>query len=551
MKIPPLILVACFLFTACQKKIETLPEVQQWTTFEIVLNADSPPQNAYTDTDVWAVFQNDKGDTLKRPGFWDGNNIWKIRFAPPDTGSVWTWTTFSTSDDKSLSNKRGSLKSVPYTGNNQLLKHGFLKMSAGKRNAQHADGKPFLVVGDTPWGIPFRATPAQVKIYAEDRQKKGFNVALLMSVQPDRYAEGPESRDTILGFDRAFEDLPEGHLNKLKPDYFQILDSLMSILIDHEIVPVYQPVFHGYGWKGKTVLGTTADPIEYARYCKYLVARYGSMPAFWLVSADGTGRDPGVKPGGETVEKWDCYGQPTGIHYNPADNYMAPWAQGDSSKCFHYNRTNQGESWLDFQWAQSGHEGKHVTYKVEEMYENKPTKAALNGEPTYEGMSGGKFGLGWWQGQEAWEQLMHGGTMGVVYGAAGLWQWKLTIDEPGWPIWTDQPVSWREAIDLEGSKYTGFVSTAFQNFNFTDMEKRWDLTEGNRPLLAKVGEFYVSYLESGGKIKIKGQSGELPFYWFNPRTGEFVSEGKTNAEWLFNAPDTNPWVLIVGNRASE
>jgi len=39
-----------------------------------------------------------------------------------------------------------------------------------------------------------------------------------MSVQPDRYAEGPESRDTIMEYDRGFEDLPGGQLNTLKPD---------------------------------------------------------------------------------------------------------------------------------------------------------------------------------------------------------------------------------------------------------------------------------------------------------------------------------------------
>lgn len=543
------ILATVAVFASCNRQMEVLPEAPRWSTVEISLTSQKNVANGYTDTDVWAVFINEKGDSLVRPAFWDGGNLWKIRFASPDSTSTWRWASFSTNEDPGLM-QSGKFRSVPYQGRNNLLRHGLLRMSDGKRNVRHADGKPFLVVGDTPWSIPFRAKPGQVAIYSRDRQAKGYNTALLMSVQPDRYAEGPESRDTVLGFDRAFEDLPDGHLNRLKPDYFQYLDSLITILVDHEIVPVYQPVFHGYGWKGKTVLGTTADPGEYARYCKYLVARYGSMPAFWLVSGDGTGRDPGVKPGGEAVEKWDCYGQPTGIHYNPADNYMAVWAQNDSSKCFHYNRTYQAEPWLDFQWAQSGHEGKHVTYKVEDMYNNEPVKASLNGEPTYEGMSGGTLGLGWWQGQEAWQQLMHGGTMGVVYGAAGLWQWKLTTDEPGWPVWTDQAVSWREAIDLEGSKYVGFVAKAFRNFDFADMEKRWDLTDGMKPLLAKEGTFYVAYLESGGELKINGQSGELPYYWFNPRTGEFASEGKTE-QWSFTAPDTNPWVLIIGYRIAD
>jgi hypothetical protein len=378
--------------------------------------------------------------------------------------------------------------------------------------------------------------------------RKGFNTALLMSVQPDMYAEGPDARNTVLGFARGFADLHEGHLNKLNPEYFQYLDSLIQILVDHGIVPVYQPVFHGFGWKGKTVLGPVAEPSEYARYCKYLVARYGSMPAFWLVSGDSHGKDSGVKPGGEMIEKWDCYHQPTGIHYNPADDYLASWAGGDSSRCFHYNRSYQDEPWLDFQWAQTGHDGKHLYHKVERMYENKPVKASLNGEPTYEGMGNGKNGLGWWQGEEAWNQLMHGGTMGIVYGSVCLWQWKVTPDEPGWSDWTNAPMSWREAMAQEGSNYAGLVAKAFDGLDFADMEKRRDLTNANQPLLAREGKLYISYLGKGGTISIKNMTPGLPFSWFNPKTGDFAMEGITTADGTFRSPDNNPWVLIIGER---
>ncbi len=532
----------------CTNRIP-VPEAEQWKTHEITLLADRSYQNGYTDIDVEALFINDQGDTILRPGFWDGGKKWKIRFAPPDTGSVWTWETSSNPYDKGLTRKTGKLRSVIYRGDNKLLRHGLLRMSPGKRNVIHADGKAFLVVGDTPWAIPFRATTDQVRIYAADRMRKGFNTALLMSVQPDMYAEGPDARNTVLGFARGFDDLHEGHLNKLRPDYFQYLDSLIYILIEHGIVPVYQPVFHGFGWKGKTTLGPTADPAEYSRYCKYLVARYGTMPAFWLVSGDAHGLDPGVKPGGEMIEKWDCYRQPTGIHYNPADDYLASWANGDSSRCFHYNRSHQAEPWLDFQWAQTGHDGLHLYHKVERMYENLPTKACLNGEPTYEGMGGGKLGLGWWQGEEAWNQLMHGGTMGVVYGAACLWQWKITPDEPGWDVWTDGPMSWKEAMAQEGGNYAGIVAKAFEGFDFADMERRPDLTDSKHYLLTKEGIFYIAYLNKGGTIKIKNVKSGMPFYWLNPKTGVYGSEGITTYGDIFRAPDDNPWVLIIGEKA--
>jgi hypothetical protein len=182
------------------------------------------------------------------------------------------------------------------------------------------------------------------------------------------------------------------------------------------------------------------------------------------------------------------------------------------------------------------------------MYENKPVKACLNGEPTYEGMDGGKNGLGWWQGEEAWNQLMHGGTMGIVYGAVCLWQWKVTPDEPGWDVWTNAPMSWKEAMALEGSKYAGLVTKAFDGYDFTDMEKRPDLTGNKNMLLAKENSFYISYLDKGGEITIRRLPTGLPYRWLNPMSGETTPESVTEGEMTFRSPDNKPWVLIIGNK---
>lgn len=530
--------------TYAQKKIV----VPQWTSYEISVQSNKKYDNAYTDVDVWAWFVNNKGDSLVRPAFWDGGNTWKIRFAPPDAGENWRWHVYSSVNDKGF-NKSGKLFSIAYKGDNKLVKHGLLRMSQGKRNIVYADGTSMLLVGDTPWSLPYRATTEQTKIYAADRQKKGFNTALLIAVQPDKKAEGSNSRNTVEGFVRGFDDIPEGHLNKLKPSYFKTLDSLINILHHHEIIPVFAPLAHGYGWKGKNSFGPTAPGDEYARFVKYLLARYGSKSACWLLSLDGHGNAPGVVPAGETLQKWDAYKQPTGLHYNPCDDFLATWAVNDSSHCYHYNRNHQDAAWLDFQWAQTGHDGLHLYHKVERMYGNKPTKAAMNGEPTYEKMNEGKNGLGWWQGEDAWNQLMHGGTMGVVYGAACLWQWKITADEPGWEEWTNAPYSWKDALNFEGAQYVGSISRAFESFDFKDMERRWDLTENNQPLLAKDGRFYISYLDKGGSVTIKTIPENFPYYWFDPVKGLFHSKGRTGTNKSFAAPNNKqPWVFIAGNK---
>jgi hypothetical protein len=524
---------------------ESMLTIEQWTTLEITLISKSDYENPYKDVAVWADFTNQKNDTIKRPAFWDGDNIWKIRFTSPDTTSTWSWISYaSNKQDTGLHGATGSVRSKPYSGDNALLANGLLKMGEGNRNVIQHSGKSFLVVGDTPWAIPFRATLSQVKTYAEDRHKKGFNAALLMTLQPDMDAVGPDKRNTLQGFKRAFEDLSDGHINIMNPSYFQYLDQLIDELIRHEIVPVYQPVFHGFGWKGLKVLGNTIHPEEYVRYCNYLLARYGSKPAIWLIAGDHDGNDPGVKESGEMFQEWDSYGQPTGLHYNPCDDYIAEWAVNDPSKhCMHFNKTHQDKDWLDFQWAQTGHDGAHLYHKVEKMYDNLPTKGAANGEPTYEGMNDGKNGLGWWQGEEAWMQLMHGGTMGIVYGAASLWQWKITADEEGWTAWSSQPKSWEEALYMEGSVYAGIVGKILAPIDMTNIEKRWDLA-GGKPLLAKPRSLYISFLKEGGDIEIKSLPKGLQFSWTNPKNGQVFDSGPAEVTKYY-APDNGPWVLII------
>ena len=80
------------------------------------------------------------------------------------------------------------------------------------------------------------------------------------------------------------------------------------------------------------------------------------------------------------------------------------------------------------------------------------------------------------------------------------------------------------------------------------MQKRWDLTEGNKPLLAKEGLFYISYLERGGEIKIRNMPAGLPYFWFDPVAGEFSSEGKTGPDGIFKTPNAKAWVLVIGER---
>lgn len=543
--IPFLMFLSVIFYTRCAESNET-PIAQQWLETELIFTAEKSYENPYTDVDMWVEFTGPKNQIITRPAFWYDGKIWKVRFASPVSTGTWNWKSFSTqTDDNGLNGQSGTLESHAYKGENHLIKKGLLSMSPGKRNVVHANGEPFLMIGDTPWALPWRGTVESVTRYAQVRQKQGFNTALLMSLQPDHDAEGPRSRTEALGFDVAFEDLKDGHLNLPNPHYFQTFDTLRNILLDHGIVPVFQPVFHGFGWKGLNVLGWNVDPQEYARYCRYLVARYGAGPAMWLVSGDSDSRDAGVIEGGEEIEEWDAYRQPTGQHYSPFCEVIPDWWNRPYEYIPHQNKVNQNKEWLDFQWCQTGHGGDHQPWKVEKMYNNQPVKAVANGEPTYEGIRDPLNGSGWWQGNEAWLNFMSGGTMGVVYGAGGLWNWKLFKEEPGWPDWANSDVSWKEAIELPGAAYVGYLGKALQGLDLADIERHPELT-GGKLCLAKPGKLYIVYLPEGGTVKIEGISSGMNYQYFSPVNGTWSKEeAVTDPEKPFDPVTIRPMVLIV------
>lgn len=499
--------------------------VEPWRETELSFTAERPYTAPYTDVEMWAEFIHaPTGAVLRRPAFWDGGSTWRIRFASPRAEGSWSWRTRTTGDDPGLGGRSGEFTVVPGRMRDRFRRHGFWRMSEGGRSLVHVDGTPALLVADTAWALPWRATEEDVRAYAGDRAAKGFNAALLMTVQPDMHARGPRDRTSDHGFGVGFEDLPQGRLNDLAPAYFQYLDRLLAILDEHGIVPVLQPVFHGFGWKGRSAAGAVVPADEYARYCRYLVARYGARPVVYLVGADGSGEEPQVEAGGKEVETWDGYGQPCGIHYGPHGR----------------SRAHQEAAWLDFQWCQTGHRGEHVPERVAGMWHNEPPKGVANGEPTYENSGETGRSAGWWQGHEAWSNLCAGAAMGVVYGAGSLWQWRLHPQEQDHePYFVAPGCGWREALDFEGSRYVGLLGRILDGLPVTDLRPDWDAAMVARGLSAPDGTLYIAYCEHGGSLRISPHGeARVPrgYRVVDPRTGKTVAEGVRRSDEL-TVPD--------------
>ncbi|HET7476116.1 MAG TPA: DUF4038 domain-containing protein [Dermatophilaceae bacterium] len=509
----------------------------QWQEVELTFTGPAA-DNPYTEITASVDFTHDDGRVIRRPVFWDGGTTYRVRFASPANSGTWTWTlTASTSES--------TLDFTPTTG--QLMaaaaaaedphparRHGFTSVAPGARTAVHADGYPALTVADTAWGLPWRATVEQVQIYADDRAGKGFNTVFLMAIMPDRGTRGPRGRDLDQGFEVAFEDLPSGRLTQISVEYFQYFDMIIDTLLDHGLTPAYQPVFDGFGWKGQSPLGPDVLPDDFARFCRYLVARYGARPAMWFVCGDGSGEAPAVAVGGAEIEEWDAYRQPTGIHYRPHAR----------------NKAHQGAAWLDVQSCQTGHDGDHAPDRLATMWCERPVKAIMNGEPTYE--NSGRLGKasGWWQGNEAWINICAGATFGIGYGAGSLWQWRTHAEETGHePFYLAPGAGWRDALHFEGSTYVGMVGQILDGIDLSEAEPCWDVCQRTRGLIVP-GRLFICYAENGGRWGFLDADGRIPeTYWIiDPRTGTVVDHGTRPHNLGFIAwPDGEPAVLICAD----
>src|SRR5688572_30147091 len=93
--------------------------IEKWKVFEVTLKAGIAG-NPFTDVQLAGKFIH-SGDTITVAGFYDGDGVYKIRFMPQKEGS-WNYTT--TSNNKTLNNKKGKFTCTPAAGNN----HGPVKV---------------------------------------------------------------------------------------------------------------------------------------------------------------------------------------------------------------------------------------------------------------------------------------------------------------------------------------------------------------------------------------------------------------------------------------
>lgn len=261
-------LIACFIvFFTFYLSAGAQQPIEQWGRFELTINQQHKGNN-FTDVQLQATFTGpDTSYTVN--GFYDGDNTFKIRFMPQQTGA-WHFTTKS--NVAGLNNKKGSFECIKAAGNN----HGPVR--ANNTSFTYADGKQYYPFGTTAYAWVHMSNPVQ-ELTLQSLQKSGFN-KIRMCVFPKNYElvkEEPELYPFAVKSVKS-DGTKEWDFNQFNPAFYQHLekriDDLNQLGIEADLI-----LFHPYD-KGRWGFDAMPGDIN-IRYIQYLTARLSSFKNVW------------------------------------------------------------------------------------------------------------------------------------------------------------------------------------------------------------------------------------------------------------------------------
>ena len=88
-------------------------EVHVWEKVEITLHADKSYENPYNEVEAWVDLKG-PGFEKRCYGFWDGDNVFRVRILANAAGT-WRWRSGSNQRDRGRNSKSGSFKALEWS----------------------------------------------------------------------------------------------------------------------------------------------------------------------------------------------------------------------------------------------------------------------------------------------------------------------------------------------------------------------------------------------------------------------------------------------------
>jgi hypothetical protein len=428
-----------------------------------------------------------------------------------------------------------------------------LKVSANHRYLVDKNGKPFLIVGDTPQGLMGRLSEKDAEHYFADREAHGFNTLGWIDVMcagndyPDiTDAATPDGIKPFTGYVAGEMDYKHYDLSKPNEAYFVRLDHIVKLATNHHLLVFLDPI-ETIGWL--PTLRNNGMEAAYA-YGQFLGKRYGGFSnVAWL--------------NGNDFNLWTIPSD---------DDLVQAVSKGIRSVAPHQLQTVElhvrtSSSFDDPRWIPLIELNSTYTYsptyiQMLHSYNQKPVAPAYLVEAHYDLEDVGTppdFGTPLVLRKEDYWTMLTGGV-GQFYGNRYTWSfhdgWQGKIDTPGVEqlgIWKKffSSIRWQDLVpDQDHSTVTAGLGT------FGDVDTRVSKSDYCTAARTRDGETVVAYVPTSRAITVNMAKlrGPAQGRWFDPSNGSYqeIAGGPlaNSGSKQFTPPGKNhdgdeDWVLLL------
>jgi len=480
----------------------------QWIQWEYSLKSDKNSEKQPLNVDV--VFKGPGGKSFRTRAFSDDGVTYRFRTAFPSSG-LWKWkTSCSDKKDKDLHNKKGEVIVDPYSGDNPLYKHGDLRVSDDNRYLAHADGTPFLWIGETGWRATQNSTIDEWHDYIDTRRAQKFTV---VQISPRGVSKKPVTE---------LEDVSFREDGTSDPLFWEDLETKITYANQKGLVIFMVGI--GKSWRDHFARNPENQDFE-----SYITGRLAGLMVIYSPSFD---------------QLFDTGNDSVAVELNKLTTHLVTQHPGTN---YEANLKFRNTPSVDFCGMQSGHNGGRLELAYNaarswtlDMWNATPVKPVIDIEAMYDAY-GSNNAKNWREkdarklGWIAWLSGSKGYTYGagdvppkVPIGAGGIW--RFNKDSSAYDYW-------RKAMLWPSAGQMTIMHDFFKSIEW------WKLVPSHELILNQAvddtlkmvvsktgtGDLLLAYLPDNPSIELDLSS--LPALkivrWFNPVTGRYDTENQS------------------------
>lgn len=491
------------------------PDAIKWHKYELAFLSSMTYENPVQEVLNFEVsFTSPTGIIRTINGFWDGEQTWKARFMPDETGR-WTYETVcSDAKNTGLNGQKGSFQCKTGTDQKAIYQHGPVINPKGTFFLTHADGTPFFWLACTAWNGALKSKDGEWDQYLQHRVNNNYTAIQLVTTQ---WRGCEKSSEGLVAFEGS------GRI-RINPVFFRLIDKKIDKVNEYGLVAAPVILWALQGGPGRELSPGYYLPDDQAiLLAKYIVARYGANHVVWFLGGDGNYT-------GSYEQRWKTIGR--AVFDGKHQGIVAQHPQGRSW----IGEIYKDEPWLNIIGYQSSHSNAEGTVNwitkgpMSRMWAYMPPRPVINLEPNYEEIQ--KFITDKDVRNACYWSLFTTPIAGVTYGANGIWPWlrkgEKILNHSDAP-WTS---TWDVGITLPGSIQAGYLAGFITKFAW------WIFYPAQELLMEQPGdkifnEFVsvvkttnnktiLAYMPVKKTINIRKPAGHnYSVRWFNPVKNEY------------------------------